>query len=122
MNHQYIGHFLLRSAIAFAFGYAAVAGFFDPVSWASYFPDAVELLPVSKLALLQVFGIVELIIAVWLLSGVRIVIPSAIASVLLLGIVFTNFSLLDILFRDLALAGAAAALAFLEFEKTGRIF
>lgn len=121
MEHRRIAHILLRSALAFTFGYAAIAAYLDPVSWAAYLPDAVELLPISKITLLHAFGVVELVIACWLLSGVRVVIPAALAAILLLGIVFSNLPLFEVLFRDLALAGAATSLALIEYERSRRV-
>lgn len=103
-------HFALRTGLAFAFLYPPYAALSDPVSWAAYFPAFVHALPVSTLVLLYVFGAIEVVIALWILSGWRIRFPSALAALTLLGIVAFNLSQLDVLFRDLSLAAVALAL------------
>ncbi|MEX1027363.1 MAG: hypothetical protein WD049_05060 [Candidatus Paceibacterota bacterium] len=121
MKRYRTAHIILRSAVAFSFAYAAIAAYLDPISWAGFLPGAVELLPLSKLTILNAFGVLEIVIALWLLSGVRVLVPAVLAAVLLAGIVFTNLPLFEVLFRDLALAGAAVALAVLEYRETGRV-
>ena len=60
--------------------------------------------------LLHAFGVLEVIVALWLLSGWRIRLPAALAALMLLGIVAFNWAQLDVLFRDLSLALVALAL------------
>jgi hypothetical protein len=54
----------------------------------------------------------HLIIALWLLSGWRIFLPSLVAAIFLGSVVYFNQNQLDILFRDISLALVALALAF----------
>lgn len=103
---------LLRFAIALSFAYPAIAALSDPESWLGYFP---AFLP-SSFLLLHAFGVLELIIAVWILFGTRIVIPSVAAAAILVAIVVFNIRQFDILFRDLALALAALALALQQLR------
>ncbi|MDP2594077.1 MAG: DoxX family membrane protein [bacterium] len=103
-------HLALRVGLAFAFLYPPYAALSDPVSWAAYFPAFVHALPISPLILLHAFGVLEVVIALWILSGWRIRFPAALAALMLLGIVAFNFSQLDVLFRDLSLAALALAL------------
>jgi uncharacterized membrane protein YphA (DoxX/SURF4 family) len=103
-------HLLLRVGLAFAFIYPPYAALSDPVSWAAYFPAFVHAIPLSATVLLHAFGVLEVVIALWLLSGWRIRVPATLAALMLLGIVFFNWSQLDVLFRDLALATVALAL------------
>src|SRR3989344_745192 len=116
-RHEALAHLALRVGLAFAFIYPPYAALSDPVSWAAYFPPFVLALPaqvglpIAPTTLLHAFGVLEVVIALWLLSGWRIRIPAALAALLLLGIVAFNFSQLDVLFRDLSLAAAALALA-----------
>ena len=67
-------------------------------------------LPISPLILLHAFGVLEVAIALWLISGWRVRTPAALAALMLLGIVAFNLSQLDVLFRDLSLAALAIAL------------
>ncbi len=101
---------ILRASVAFAFAFPAIDAFWNPDSWFGYFPHFLRGF-VPDMVLLHSFGTLELAIAVWILSGRSIFWPSALASVMLVAIVvFDNYQF-EILFRDLAIAGAAAALA-----------
>src|SRR3989344_3175185 len=104
---------LLRLAVAFSFAYPAISAVFDPESWLGYFP---AFLPPSLL-LLHAFGALEIVIALWILFGKRVWIPSALAALILLAIVAFNGAQFDILFRDVAIALAALSLAWLHHPK-----
>ena len=110
-------HLLLRIGAAFAFLYPPVAALLDPVSWLAYFPSFIRDLPIPPDVLLHGFGVIEVIIALWILSGKNIFIPSTLATLMLLGIVLFNWSQLDVLFRDLSLAALTAALALDAWKK-----
>jgi uncharacterized membrane protein YphA (DoxX/SURF4 family) len=103
-------HLALRVGLAFSFLYPPIAALRDPISWASYFPPFVREIA-DPILLLHVFGVIEVIIALWILSGWRIRIPCLIACALLVGIVLVNFNQFDVLFRDLSIAAMALALA-----------
>lgn len=105
-----LAHLTLRVAVAFAFAYPAVNAFFNPESWLGYFPHFMRGY-VPDTVLLHSWGALEIVIAVWILSGWRIFFPSALAAVMLLSIVAIDNYQFEILFRDLSIAGAAAALA-----------
>jgi len=104
---------LLRVAIAFAFLYPPIAALSDPYSWIGYFPRFITSLPISSVLILHAFGLLEVVIAFWILSGRRIQVPCIAAAGLLLVIVAFNFGDIGVLFRDIALAVAALALAFM---------
>lgn len=102
--------FLLRLGVAFAFLYPPVNAFLDPYAWIGYFPIFMQGI-IPDMALLHLFGLVEVIIGLWILSGRRIFIPSVVATALLLAIVVLNLGDFQILFRDVSIALAALALA-----------
>lgn len=104
-------HLVLRIGTAFALLYPPFVAIGDPVSWASYIPQFVRALPIDTTTLLHLFGVVEVALALWLLSGWRIRIPAAITTALLVAIVGFNLSQMDILFRDLSIAAMTLALA-----------
>ena len=108
---------LLRVAIAFAFLYPAIDGFIEPAAWYSYFPAFVIAIAPATL-LLPIWGIVEIIIALWILSGKHIFIPSLLATFALVAIVLLNIPLMQIVFRDISLALAALALTIQSYRKT----
>jgi uncharacterized membrane protein YphA (DoxX/SURF4 family) len=108
---------LLRLSVAFAFLYPPVNAVIDPYSWVGYLPSFMrDLAP--EMLLLHVFGIVEVVLGLWILSGRRIFYPTLVAALLLLLIVVFNLGDFQVLFRDLAIAGAALALAALRRPKT----
>jgi hypothetical protein len=101
---------VLRVGVAFAFLYPAINALFDPDSWIGYFPAFMHGY-VPDVLLLHGFGLLEIIIALWIVSGWRILAPSVLATLMLLAIVVLDASEFQILFRDVSIAGAAAALA-----------
>lgn len=101
---------LLRLGVAFAFLYPAVDALLDPYSWIGYFPKFMHgFLP--AMALLHGFGATEALIALWILSGKNIFLPSAVATFMLVAIVFFNLQDFQIVFRDVSIAAMSAALA-----------
>ena len=108
-------HLALRAGLAFAFLYPPYAALSDPTSWQAYFPAFVHALPLPTIVLLHAFGVFEVVIALWLLSGWRVRTPAALAALMLLGIVAFNLSQLDVLFRDLSIATIAVALVLWPF-------
>ena len=108
---------VLRIGVAFAFLYPPIDALSNPDSWIGYFPPFVHGY-VPDLALLHTFGAVEVIIALWILSGWRVFWPASLATLMLLAIVVFDFSQFEVLFRDLSIAAAAASLALFEFKNT----
>lgn len=107
-----IAHAVLRLGLAFAFLYPPIAALYDADSWFGYFPRFIRELPIAPDVLLGGFGLIEVIIALWILSGYKIRIPSALAAGMLIAIVGFNMGTFDVVFRDLSIAAMALALAF----------
>ena len=111
---------MLRAGLAFAFLYPPLDAIADPYSWLGYFPhvvrSAAESAGIPDLVLLHGFGAVEILIAVWLLSGWKIFYPACAALLMLLTIVFTSLPDFQILFRDLAIASIALSLAVSSYS------
>lgn len=113
---------LLRIAVAFAFLYPSIDALFDPASWLGYFPGIVTQafhivsipLKLSDMVLLHGFGILEVLLALWVLFGKRVRIPALLMALILFIIVGFNLdaSNFSVLFRDVSIAFAALALAF----------
>lgn len=104
------GELLLRIGLAFSFLYPPVAAFFDPDSWLGYFPAFVP----SSMIVLHTFGVIEIVIALWIVFGKRIWLPSVLAAGMLIAIVGFNLGQFDILFRDLTIAAMALSLAWMH--------
>lgn len=62
---------------------------------------------------LFIFSILEIILAVWLLTGWKLFYSAILSFVVLIAISLTNLGILDITFRDIGLALAALSLALL---------
>ena len=119
MSTEKITSLLLRIGVAFAFLYPAVKAIFDPLSWLSYFPDfMLGILP--DIVLLHSFGVLEAVIAIWILSGKNIFIPSVLAALILAAIIVIHSSGMDVVFRDVPILLMAVALA-LEARLENRI-
>lgn len=110
MNSKRNADLILRIGVAFAFLFPAINALFDPYSWLGYFPKFMHGV-VPDLVLLHTFGAVEVIIALWILSGKRIFWPSSVATLMLLAIVLFDSGSFQILFRDLSIAAMTLALA-----------
>ena len=67
---------LLRIGVAFAFIYPPLAALADPYSWIGYFPRFLLDTAPNDLVLLHAFGIFEIVLAMWILSGKKIFYPS----------------------------------------------
>ncbi len=112
---------ILRLGVAFAFLYPPYAALMDPTSWLGYFPrfvlDAAASVGVSDLVVLHAFGVVEVLIALWLLSGYKVLYPAALAAAMLMAIVVFDFNNFEVIFRDISIAAAALALAVDSYLK-----
>jgi uncharacterized membrane protein YphA (DoxX/SURF4 family) len=111
MKREEIAHLALRIGAAFAFLYPAIRAIYDPISWIGYFPRFITALPVDPLVLLHGFGMIEVILALWLLSGKNIRIPAILMTLMLLGIIVFNLGDIDIIFRDISIALMTFSLA-----------
>jgi len=111
---------LLRTGVAFSFIYPPVSAFFNPYAWVGYFPGSVlDIAGSNDILLLHAFGILELVIGFWILSGIRIFIPSVMAAVLLAGIILVNLNQMDVLFRDVPILLMAVVLALVSYDEVG---
>src|SRR3989344_4625679 len=102
--------------LALMFMYAALSSFRSPNNWIGFFPSFVlDLIPST--ILLTSFSVIELIVAVWLISGKYTLYAALVSAAMLLGIVIFNLGVLDVVFRDVGLGFAAIALAVLHYKK-----
>ncbi len=113
MERDRLVQLILRFGVAFAFAYPAVAAWIAPYDWIGYFPIWMKGY-VPDAVLLHTFGLTEIIIALWILSGFRILIPSVLASLYLAAIVLLNLQSFDVIFRDISILAAAIALVIMS--------
>lgn len=111
--------FFLRVSLATVFLYAAVASFLDPFSWVGFLPQWLRNV-FPETILLPLFSIYEMIVALWLLSGKKILYSAVLSGVTLLAIIVTNIAALDIVFRDTAIFFSAVSLVILHWPEIRR--
>ncbi|OGG53276.1 hypothetical protein A2851_01650 [Candidatus Kaiserbacteria bacterium RIFCSPHIGHO2_01_FULL_53_29] len=116
MDWNRLANFVLRAGVAFAFLYPPIAAVFNPNDWIGYFPSFMHGY-VPDMVLLHGFGLVEVVIALWILWGRNIFWPSLAATAILLAIVIFDFQDFVVIFRDLSLAAAALSLALSNVPK-----
>ena len=68
---------LLRIGVAFAFLYPPISALFNPFAWIGYFPFFLTNLFSDPIVLLHFFGVVEVIVGLWILSGAMAAVGSA---------------------------------------------
>lgn len=106
---------LLRGALAFSFLYPAVHALSDPYAWVGYIPGFVlAALLLEEEAVLHAWGVLELVLALWVLFGRNVFIPALAMGAALLAVVAFNLGQFTILFRDLPIAATAFALAWMH--------
>lgn len=105
--------FILRVGLAIVFLYAAISSFLVPESWVGFFPAWMrDMMPANYL--LMLFSLYELALALWLLSGKKAFSAAIFSAMTLAAIITTNLTLLDIVFRDVAILFMAIALVMLS--------
>ena len=116
MNKHKLTTLSLRVGLAFVFAYAAIASFITPGNWLAFLPQfLVHFLPLQTF--LVIFSVTELILAAWLLSGRKIFYASLAATAILFGIIVTNITFFDIVFRDIAILFSAVSLTLLSKQQ-----
>lgn len=116
MQHPKAVQILLRISIASVFLYAALAATLQPQNWLFYIPQFAKNMVPAPL-LLGGFSLYQVVLSLWLLSGKKTLYAALLASLTLIGIIAVNLSVMDIVFRDLAIFFAALALAVGSYKK-----
>ena len=119
MDRERLARLALQIGVAFAFLYPPLNALVDPSAWVGYFPPFMRGYAPDDV-LLHAFGIAEVVIALWILSGWRIFWPSTAATALLLGIVVFNTGNFKVLLRDLSIAAMALSLAMVSWRDETR--
>ncbi len=103
----------LRIGLSFVFVYAAIEIYFHPDNFLKYVPQSI-FQNMNLDIFLNTFGISEIILAIWILSGKKGVYSSLLSILIVMGIVAFNMEHFQILFRNIAIGFGAAALFVLE--------
>lgn len=116
MNNNMIAAWFLRIGLAFVFAYASIEIYVNPQNFLKYTPTFVfDLLPPDLF--LFVFGGLELLLSIWILTKWKSEYAAVISVILMLGIIVFNMEHFQILFRNVAIAFGGLALLSLEAKK-----
>jgi uncharacterized membrane protein YphA (DoxX/SURF4 family) len=108
-----LARLLLRIGLAIVFAYACFEAFLVPDVFIKYIPEfVVNIIPHD--IFLPIFGVAELILTLWLLSGHRIRFAAIGSFFLMAAIVGFNPEHFNVLFRNIAIGFASLSLALLE--------
>jgi hypothetical protein len=116
MSTDRIEILVARFGLAFPFIYAAVASLIHPAFWIGFFPDFLTSL-ISPGILIPVWAAFQIVIGSWLIIGRKILIPSILASLMLISILIFNFKLLDIIFRDVSILATSIVLIIYSYKR-----
>ena len=108
-----VAQWLLRGGLAFVFLYAGFSGLREPMMWVGYMPPFLGSGD-QAVMMVKLFSFVELLLALWLISGLYVRYAALLAVGMLAGITVFNLEALVITFRDVGLTAMAAALFFSE--------
>ena len=100
---------LLRAGLSFVFAYAGVTMLLSPEGYVAYLPELLDDRALT-IALLRAFGLFELVLVAGFLSRRHVGTAALTALATLISIVAVNPDSFDVLFRNVAIATAAAAL------------
>ena len=110
MNKEQFAALLLKIGLASTFIYASVSSFVNPSSWIGYLPQFLtNIIPAT--ILLAFFSAYEILLSIWILSGVKSFYSALLAAATLAAIILLNLGAIEIIFRDFGLFLAALALA-----------
>ena len=104
--------FLLRLGLTVVLFYAAIASLLLPQNWIGFLPSFIR-----TPFMLTLFSIYEIILGLWLLSNKKTFYASVVAALTMFSIVVINITMLDLVFRDIAIFFMAVALAVLSHKK-----
>ena len=110
MNRERLVAFFLRVGLSVAFLYASIAALLEPDSWAGFIPLFLRQL-IAPETFLVIHSGAEILLALWLLSGVRSFAAASVSACAMAGVVLFNLGSLDVVFRDIAIFFMALALA-----------
>ena len=114
-RRRILASFFLRIGLAISFIYAGIAAFLNPEAWIGFIPGfARNIIPAA--ALLHIHSVFNVLLGLWLISNKKVFLSSIISCLAMVIIIFFNYSALDIVFRDITIFFAAAALSALAYQ------
>lgn len=119
MSNNKLAVWFLRIGLAFVFAYASYEICVNPANFLKYTPKFIFGF-VPENVFLYTFGVAELVLAAWLLTGWKAEYPSIISVMLMVGIIVFNPEYFQILFRNVAIGFGGLALLMLETRHKSR--
>lgn len=117
MSNTKLAVWFLRVGLAFVFAYASYEICVNPANFLKYTPKFIlDVVPHNLF--LYTFGIGELFLAAWILTGWKAEYASIISVLLMVGIIVFNPEYFQILFRNVAIGFGGLALLMLEAKAT----
>lgn len=103
-------------ALAFSFIYSGIASLIAPDAWVGFIPSFISNF-IDSYTFLNIFSTFEIILGLWIIWGKGIFYSSALSAFILFGIIVSNLSLLEIIYRDIPIFFVSLALLVLNIEK-----
>lgn len=116
MNNPKTVLVLLRIGLATVYLYAGISAIISPQDWIAFLPLFLKsFMPLETLLLIT--SVTQILLALWLLSGLKAFYAGIASAVMILGIILLNLNALDITFRDFTVFFASLALALGTFKR-----
>ena len=110
-----LAKWFLRLGLAFVYGYVSFEIYFTPTNFLKYVPPSMQtIMPINLFLLL--FGIFEVLLTLWFLSGWHTEYAGLISFCVMAGIIAPNLAFFTVLFRNIAIATSSLALAALDWK------
>ncbi len=113
MSNNKLAVWFLRVGLAFVFAYASYEICVNPTNFLKYTPSFIFNF-VPENVFLYTFGVAEIALAAWLLTGWKPEYSSIVSVMLMVGIIVFNPEHFQILFRNVAIGFGGLALLSLE--------
>ena len=106
---------LIRIGLCIVFLYAGISALISPENWINFVPKWVEII-MSKETFLMLHSIADIVVGLWLISGIKPFYSALVSGVMLIAIISGNVSQISIIFRNFALLFADIALMVLTYK------
>jgi len=120
MSRQKAVSLLLQFATSLYLTYVGVASLINPDIWISYFPSYIHNLTFA-FVLLKLWALFLLFLAIWIMSGKRIFIPTFVATIILILTTLISLPIPEYFFHNVALTCGAFSLCIIHSPRTPRI-
>lgn len=107
---------LLRAGLACVYLYAGVSSILSPYDWVAFVPPTLNAI-IPQMQLLLFLSVAQILLGVWLLTGLKTFYASLISGLFILGVIIFNLNALDITFRDFTILFTSIALIVATYQR-----